>query len=287
MNTTHRHTNRRLALCAAFACCLTAALLTDQAGVAQAQIRVRVPGGGGKGKSEASVLSEAGPQFLADYLLSNFSARVFTRGGAPMVFEYQLGHGGTATVTLAARVGKEEQSFTRRLEPTGDEIREVVFRLPEAFGEKPVVATLSVKAENTNEADKGPPAFEVYGIGMGEKAVGSILIERLSFQPVRVRATQQERAAYGFHSRSDFPAAGVEFRLLWHRADGKLMNSLVNSKKLGGVRRGESVSREWDGRNGKREVSKGRHQLLVKAWYGEKKGGDWAAARSRQRVLVE
>lgn len=285
MDATHTPKHRRLVLCAAFACCLAAAHLTNQTGVGLAQIRFPLPTG--QAKSDAKVLSESGPQFLAEYLLSNFSARVFVRAGAPMVVEYRLGNEAAATVTLTVKTKKDEQTFTHRLEPTGGEVRQVVFRLPEAFGKKPAVATLSVKAENTDPGNQQPPDFEVYGLGMGEKAVGSMVIERLSFQPGLVHATRKEKAAYSFHSRSDFPAARVEFRLTGHTPGGQLFNRSVGEEKLEGIRRGASVSREWDGRNRKREVSKGRHQLVVKAWYTEKKGGDWARASSRQRVVVE
>jgi hypothetical protein len=284
MKNTHRRTQARLALCAAFACCLTPAL-AGRTNVGGAQIRVPLPGGGAK--SDADVLSQAGPQFPALYLLGNITARVFVRGKAPVVVKYRLGPRGAAAVTLTAVVKKGEKTFTRRLEPTGGEVREVVFTLPEEFGEKPAVATLSVRAENTSPNDAGPPGFELFGLGMGEKAVGSMTIERLSFQPGRVRATQREKAAYGFYSRFDFPKVLVEFRLLGHTRAGEPASQLANVEKIDAVRRGESVSREWDGRNRKGEVSRGRHQLVVKGWYEEKKGGDWTTALSDDRVVVE
>ncbi|HEV3469062.1 MAG TPA: hypothetical protein VG148_07055 [Pyrinomonadaceae bacterium] len=233
------------------------------------------------------MLSKAGPQFPALYLLSNITARVFVRGGAPMVVEYRLGSQGTAAVTLTAVMKKGEKSFTRRLEPTGGEVRQVVFTLPEEFGDKPAVATLSVRVGNTSPNDAAPPDFGLFRLGMGEKAVGSMTIERLSFQPGRVRATQREKAAYGFSSRSDFPKVSVEFRLLGRTLRGEPDSRLANVEQLGGVRRGESVSRQWDGRNQKGEVSRGRHQLAVSGWYEEKKGGDWTTALSDERVIVE
>jgi hypothetical protein len=286
MDDTHPPASSRLVRFAALACCLAAAHLTGQTGFGQKPgIKLRLPTG--EAKSDAKALSESGPQFLAEYLLSNFSARVFVRGGAPMVVEYQLGNEAAATVTLTVKTKKDEQTFTRRLEPTGGEVKHEVFRLPEAFGKKPAVATLSVKAENKDPARQEPPDFEVYGLGMGEKAVGSMVIEGLSFQPGRVHATGKEKAAYSFHSRSDFPSARVEFRLTGRTPGGQLFNRAVGDEKIKRIRRGDSVSREWDGRNRKGEVSKGRHQLVVKAWYTEKKGGDWARASSRQRVLVE
>jgi hypothetical protein len=240
----------------------------------------------GGAKSEASILSKEGPQFPAAYALNNFSASVFVRE-APMVVEYQLGRESTATMMFTVKIKKEEKSFTKSLEPTGNEIREVKFSLPEYFGKKPRAGTLSVKAENIDQNNKRPPAFELTGLCMGEKACGSIGIDRLSFESTRVRATQKEKVAYSFHSLFDFGNVFAEFRLLGLTPGGEPATQLVHSEKISGIRRGESVSREWNGKNQKDQVSKGRHQLVVTAWYGEKQGGDYALASSKQRVQIE
>lgn len=282
METTHRQTNRRLISFAALACYLLAAHLTDQTGTVQAQ-RIPIPQGGGK--TEADVLLAEGPRFPAAYVLSNFSAYVLTRSGVLMVVEYQLGNDCTATIKLTVK--KDEKSFTYPLKPTGAKIEQVTFQLPEeVFGKKLAVATLSVKAENINPNAKKPPDFTLYGLCMGERGCGSIGIYSISFQPAHVRATQQEKAAYSFYSRSDFDAVYAEFEIMGHTSSGEPANRLVNSEKIGGIRRGESVGREWNGKDQKGKVSKGRHQLVVKAWYREK-GGDWARAWSRERVVIE
>jgi hypothetical protein len=300
METTHRRTKRRLTSFAAVACCLLAAHLTDQTAAVQAQFPVPFPGG----KSDAKVLSESGPRFPEAYAIGSFSAFVFARGGAPMVVEYQLGNENTATIKITVQGKKDEKSFTHRLEPTGNEIKLATFLLPEeVFGKKPVVAKLSVQAENRDQKppefafaklsvqaenrDQKPPNFALYGLCMGEKACGSIGLENLSFQPGRVRAAQKEKAAYSFYSRFDFDQVYAEFEHLGYTSQGEPANESVNGQKIGGVRRGESAGREWDGRDRKGKVSKGRHQLVVKAWYGDKKGGDWTRAWSRQRLVVE
>lgn len=283
METIHGRTHRRLRLFFAFSCCLLAAHLTAHTGAGQVRVGIETHRG-----SYLSVLSSKGPQFAAAYLASKIVADVFARGGAPFVVEYQLGPESTASVTLVAKVKKQEKSVTFHLEPTGDQIKQVIFQLPaDVFGSKPVVTKLTVKAENIDQTTQPPPNFELYGLGMGEKAVGSMVIVGLNLTPDRVRATRKEKVVYGFRSRSDFDEAYAEFHILGYTSSGEPTKTSVNYQKISGIRRGDLKGGEWNGKNGKGKVSQGRHQLVVKAWYPAKKGGDWTRAWSRQRVFVE
>lgn len=280
MKPTERHINNRVRLAAVFVCCVLAARAS-----AQLKIEPKLDTDSLL-KKALTVLAKEGPKFLAAYVISDFAAEVFVRQ-APIVVEYQLGEESTATITFTAVVKKERKTYARSLSSTGGEVRQVSFDLPPEFGKKAVVGTMIVKAENRDRAKTDPPDFELLGVCMGEKGCGSIGIDRLNFQPDRVRATQQEQVDYSFHSRGDFEKASAEFLVLERTPGGQYQNRRVKTEKLSGLRRDASVGRRWNGKDQKGRVSKGRHRLFVKAWNAEKKGGDWASAISRQRVVIE
>lgn len=142
-------------------------------------------------------------------------------------------------------------------------------------------------AENLDPNDKQPPDVELCGLGMGEKAVGSLGIERVKFKAAHFLATQNEKVGYSFYSRFNFENAYAEFRLTGQASGGVVDTSTVKSVKIKDISQGEMVSKEWDGKDERGKVSKGRHLIVVSAWYREQKGGDWTSAWSRGRVLVE
>jgi hypothetical protein len=289
MQTTYGLTKTRLNVLALLICCLIAAPAGTDRANAQVQVPpVPVPSGMGStsGKIDAGLLSKAGPQF-GSYLLRRIYADVLAKAG-PMVIEYQLDNECTATLTLTIK-GKKEP-FIYRLKPTGAEIKQEVFQLPETFGEKPLVAVLSINAENLDPANKSSTCFELFSIAMGGNAVGSLKINQLRFNPPQVQAKEKISVTYSFHSLADFDRAAVEFRFLGPTRKGESANGLVNSQKIsGGVRRGETKNGTWDGKNQKGKISKGRHLLVVMAWFEAKNGGDWSwvSDTSRQRVIIE
>jgi hypothetical protein len=249
--------------------------------ITNGQIRIKIKRGGGEG----SALSKAGPQLAAAYLHSKLSVTAFVRAKAPMVFQYELSQESAATITITMKVKGNMKSFTHRLHPTEGEVKESRLIPPDWIPEKPAVASLTVEAVNVDQNDKKPPNFFLYGACMG--SCGSIGIDRISFKPGRVRATLKEKAAYSFHPLFDFQNGLAEFRLLDQTSTGETRMSIVNSQKINGIRRGGVVAKEWDGKNQKGKISKGRHQLSLKAWHPETKGGDWTLAWSRDRVSIE
>jgi len=285
MKASHIGTKKWLKVFAIPVYCLVAAHV--MADLAKAQLRgigISIP----HVERKSSDLSKTGPQLVAGYLLSNISATVLAKA-APMVVEYQLGNESTAIITLTVTIKKKEERFSRQLKRTGAGVQQEVFQLPATFGNKPLVATLSVKAENVDPANKKQPDFELFSLGLGERAVGSLKIDRLTFQPDHVSATQKMRVTYSFRSLADFDNASVEFRVLGRSRTGEPANGLVNKQKIGGLRRDESKHGEWDGKDQKGKVSKGLHILFVAAWFEEKKGGDWnfVSNPSRQRVNID
>ena len=130
--------------------------------------------------------------------------------------------------------------------------------------------------------------FTVYGVGIGPRAVGSVAVDRLEFAPGTVNVREGQTAGYGFHSRSTFDNAAVEFVRVNQTPDG-VRTVYVNGKRIpGGVRQDAWVesdaSERWNGYDVEDRVSEGHHQLQVRVWDD---GGDWLGAWSDSLVTVQ
>lgn len=247
--------------------------------------QIPIPGFGGA-KSEADIIGKSGPVFPAVFNMSRFSVKGFVQGLWPIVIEYELESESTGEVTIATIDGK--QSFVIQLPPTNDKPQEVKRKLPEAFGKKPQVGVLSFEAFKTGPGQRTPARFFLYGLGVGDKAVGSMVIDQLQFQPGTIRPKQKEKASYSFHSLSDFNTGSADFMLVTLSADGVTRPQLVYREMLkDGIRRDASVRKDWDGKNAKGRISLGTHQFHVRVWRGLKSGGDWVFAAKKQLVRVE
>ena len=278
-----RESRRQFTLFALSSLCLTA--FAPAARTAYQSDCMEFSPGFGKQTFSVKSLFTKGPQLAFAYEVGNFLAKVFVKGGEPLAVEYQLGaaHSATLGVTYKAE-GGGEKTFTRRLEPTGGEAAEVKFQLPDDIGARPQLVELSVTAE---DGAGGPPDFELLGLAMGRKAVGSIGIDGLDFRPDQVSITQRQKATYGYYSRFDFDRVRAEFRFAGRTPAGRPARGLVKSVEERGVRQGEPRGGNWDGKDFKGKVSRGRHQLVVCAWNGSRAGGDWACRWGRQRVFIQ
>jgi hypothetical protein len=291
MKTTQPRTRRLLNLFAIFVCYLIAAHLTGQTSGVQAQRipPVPLPGGGGGGGEAKIDISKDGPYFGTAFLVNHITATVYVKH-APMLVEYQLGAESYAKLTLTKKISKKKEQtlFTINLEPTGSEIKEIIFMLPEELGEKPQIVALSVIAENVDPKNKKDTDFELYSLAMGKKAIGSVLLVDLSFQPDRFNSKQEKQVNYSFRSRGEFEKAYALIQLVSRTKDGKPAKENVNTNVIKrAIHRDETVAGSWDGKNEKQQVSMGRHQLLVAGWFTANKGGEWTNSWSRKRLLVQ
>lgn len=252
-----------------------------------AQIRIPLPGKSDKVKIDASTLAKIGPVIPAIFNMSNFTVQGLVQGkGWLIAIDYELEADSTAEVTITTR--KAKQPFVIQLSPA--ERKEVIRELPEEFGDKPQLGELSFRAFKTGPGEKKLARFFLYGLAVGRKgvAVGSILIDQLRFQPGSIRPKLKEKASYSFRSLSDFDMAAVEFSIVREAADGVIRPQRVATETIkSGVRRNESVAKDWDGKDSKGKISQGAHQFHVRVWRGIKSGGDWVSVGSKQMVKVE
>lgn len=256
-----------------------------------AQIRlppVGVPTGGAKVGAGDIAKSSGGPAFT--YLsLSDFFVRGLVRGdGWVVAIHYELEEGSVAAVTITAEDVK--QPFVIPLTPTNDGPAELIRELPQEFGKKPRVGVLSFQAFKSGPGERKEARFFLHGLGVGLRAnvVGSMVVDQIQFRPGSIRPSLEQKAAYSFRSLSDFDTVSADFMLVTLAPDGVVRPVRVKKQTFKhGVRRGETVAKEWDGKNSKGKISRGPHQLHVGVWRGLKRGADWVFAATRQIVRVE
>ena len=234
---------------------------------------------------DAASLAKSGPRLPDTYSMSAFAMHGLVKGGAPFIVDCEA-----RDATLRIEIStKDKDPFVYNLKLNGH--TEEIFRLPESFDAEPRAAIISVRAVKNQPGAEVPAALRIYGMGMGEKAVGSVTIDQVSFGPPEVRIGHFDKAHYSFHSRSDFNKVVAEFALLENRNGIIQVVERVNKEDLGEMTRDSWVGRDkpriWDGKDGNGEVSKGLHLLHVRAWRSSVKEGDWVVSWSLDWVVIK
>lgn len=233
----------------------------------------------------AKFLEDEGPQFPASYSMSLFAVQGFAKGAWPMVIDYEVEPGSFAFVTVAAD-GVEPLYY--RLDDSRQGRHYEILKLPERFGKSPSPAAYVVRSLSARPGEMKPGFLRIYGLGAGDKAVGSVSIDSLQFRPGSIQPKRKQKAAFSFRAREAFKDVEAEFYRVGLANDGQIVATRVDGQKIKkGVRRDERIKQEWDGKTDEGETSQGQHLLQVRAWRSLKEGGDWVAAQSAELVRVE
>lgn len=246
-------------------------------------------GGGGGAKIDAGYLAKYGPYFAAKFIMDSFNFMGLVKGGVPIAFEYELQAGSTASITIQ-HAKNPKQAVTISLPPTNGEIKQVKSTLPNWLGEKPEAGVFIVKAVKNGADPKADAGFFLYGMGVGDEAVGSLVIDQAQFRPSPIHPKLGEKTRYSFRALRSFNSATVDFRVVVRNSDGLPSYESVNSKSYkNGLNQGQVVEEEWNGMNSKGRISRGVHRFMVRAWRGLKRnaGGDWTFVYTKERVVVE
>ena len=231
------------------------------------------------------ILDKKGPQFPDAFTMSSFGVQAYVKGNWPVVLEYEVEEPALILVTIAAP-GVETASY--RLDSTKQR-QLTIFHIPARFGAKPVPGWYLIRALSNNVGEIKPVHFHVFALGAGEKAVGSVTIDQITFQQQLLNTQQKQKVGYSFHSLSDFDEVEVEFP----KGSMLLPDRLIIQEKVkvesiaGGVERDAVVRRTWDGKADNGKFSPGTHYMVVRAWRGLKSGADWVTAWSTQVLRVE
>jgi hypothetical protein len=234
-----------------------------------------------------SNLARAGPLFPAAFSMSDFSVQGIVKGRWPLVVVYELEADSTAEVTINTTNNGKLESFRIPLRPTKGEPLEEKRQLPEGFGQKPQLGEISFRAFKNGPEPNRPAHFFLYGLGVGDKAVGSVVVDQLKFQPPKIQPKLKEKASYSFHSLSDFDYGSADFMRVTYPDNVYHFETVARKKLNDGIGHDEWLMKDWDGKNDKGKISPGRYQFRVRVWRALQSGGDWVSAFSQQVVKVE
>jgi hypothetical protein len=232
-------------------------------------------------KDPIKVLEQNGPMLAPQFRMSSLVVRGFVKGDWPAVVEYEVGRGTLVLLSVVSDAGTE---ILHRL-PAGPGRFQYRLQLPTEFGSQPNPATYTLRAlsDNPKAGAMTLMPLRVFGFGAGNRAVGSVGIDQVTFGPSEIRPRQRESARYGFHSHHGFHKVVAEFmHIRW--GQGFIDATRQEDDKLDGpVGRNEIVKdRLW------RPKKKGIHGdffVQIRGWMG-KKEGDWVIAWSDDVVNV-
>lgn len=230
----------------------------------------------------AQALAREGPRLPESYSFPSLRIEAVLRGGWPAVIAYELAPGASAELEFALPGEAPHRVF---LPPGAQRGRTLItLDLPERFGEVLKVGTVSLRVEGGS----GAAPLQLYGLGCGPLAIGSVAIDEVVFEPARLRLGTGERAFYGFHSRSDFSRAVVDIARLDAAPGGPRLVRVRSEPVQQSVARNSWVGREpplhWNGADERGAASQGAHLLYVRAWAADP--GDWVVAWSPRAVEV-
>lgn len=229
-----------------------------------------------------------GPMLATTLNMSAFAVRGFVRGNWPLLIDFEQRSPGRAKLQISARDVSEifEYDLSAACPPPRRCV--IQMRLPvEIFGDPLRPAVIAATATDA-QGKQTQPEFNVYALGAGPRAIGSVAIDQVSFGPPVIRVADRQNAVYRFFSHSDFSNTSVEVWKVDYENDGARL-FLVDDRLIdGGVRKdhwvGLNERRAWDGTEKGTRVSSGPHKVQVRAW---DRVGDWITAWSNDIVTVE
>jgi hypothetical protein len=221
--------------------------------------------GGGNKSPEAETLLRDGPQMPMTYPVGTFSVRGFARNGWPVVLDFRPQPDTLTVLDVVFR--KKTVSLT--VDTNGLEGRHLVKLEMPAKGpaKKAVPATYVLRSVYRDGTDRaGQPApVDIYGIGGGPRAVGSVAIEQLTMLPGTVVAGTSAR--FAFSAKSPFNRTRAEVLKFVTADDRSIQLERVMSTEDDNVSVGPHGG-VWDGRDQQsRSASFGLHRFQVRAWF--------------------
>ena len=208
-----------------------------------------------------------GPELPDSYPDGSFAVRGFTRDGWPVVVDFAP-QPGTVTqleVTVAASDGPTKRTII--LDPDGSRGRQLV-KVEMPAGGTPVAtpATYLISSMPIAALDTDRPAavraapLQVFGIGGGPRAVGSVTIEQLAFSRASVGAR------FSYVAKSEFSQVRAEVQQ-FRRAGAKSEIVPIFDARKSNLSVGRQTG-DWPGTAaGSPGQSRGMHRLQVTGWF--------------------
>jgi hypothetical protein len=217
-----------------------------------------------------------GPKLAREFDMTNFTVEGLVGPNWPVVLDFMLDAPGAVQVDITAADGR---TFRQILPAQPNRRGYQIFRTPANFGSTVQRAVFQVQSISL-PVSSTPSPLRTYGMGAGERAVGSVAIDQLTFQPSTIHPKSNEVATFGFHAHSAFNAVRAEF-IMTSLYNGHILVQQDQEEKLSPIPEGERARGTWAGKG-----KAGEHMLQVRAWRGLENGGDWVVAWSPDIVEV-
>jgi hypothetical protein len=223
-------------------------------------------------------LAREGPHAPDQFSMSGFGIHAFCKAGWPVVVEYYLEPGGVLQLTIEAEgvapIGYRLRSTGRR--------EQAIVHIPAYFPQKPTPGLYTIRAIRDGLGPVTPVYARLFGLGGGERAVGSVAIDQLRFTPEQIRPKQKQSATFSFHTHTDFDKVSAEF-MKCVTAQSQMMAKLEDRTDMHRVVRETTPSREWNAK----KATPGEHTLQVRAWESALDKANWVMAWSADKVIIE
>lgn len=246
---------------------------------------------GKKGPSGDELLAN-GPSLPGSFEVGSFPIHGFFKNGWPVVVDFLPTPNSVTWLEVSSR-RRPKEPLSIILDRNGREGRRLIkVNLPNE-GPAPSVQAgkyvvrsailLNGQIARRRNGEQVPAPIEVYGIGGGPRAVGSVAIDALRISPARLRPGQTS-AAYAYRVRSPFNRTSAE--IVRFTVDGdKIRTDRVAETARNNIFPGEQ-SGGWDGMiAGRRKPSIGVHRLQVRGWFTAD-DRSWVGAMSPMLVNV-
>src|SRR5271156_1356996 len=222
-------------------------------------------------------LADKGPQISDKLDMTSFVVKCVAGPNWPIVLDFMVDSPGDVQMDISTA---DNHQFKAIIHNTPNQRAYAIFRLPADFGIKLQTAYFYVHSVPLAGLSTPPPGLRTYGLGAGERAVGSVAIDQLTFQPATIHPQAKEVANFGFHAHSAFDGVRAEF-IIASLYNGRILVEKDEEKKLSPVPEGMRAGGTWEGKG-----KPGEHMLQIRAWRGLENGGDWVVAWSPDIVDV-
>ena len=237
-------------------------------------------------------LAANGPRFPDSYNVGTFAVQGYVQDRWPLVIDLRA----MPDSCTWLEVNMEQRPvFSRLLDVDGKAGRQLItLRLPDRITDKARSALYFIRSEKPacSGGERPVPAgssaaspIEIYGIGAGPRAVGSVAVDQLLFAPAAPKFPQ-ERASVAYRLQSGFNHVAVEILRFDKQSPDQIEVRRIFAKRNFNVRPGTITDEPWDGRNQAGQRSLGLHRLQVRAWFTEN-DRSWVGAISPDSVRVE
>ncbi len=223
-------------------------------------------------------LAHDGPQVPKQFDMNGFVIKGLAHPNWPVVLDFIVDSPGSVQIDIIAA---DKKNHYRAIMSNAPNRRAYgIIHLPPDFGTKLQTAVYQVRSLPSPGSNAPAPRLRTFGLGAGDKAVGSVAIDQLTFQPAIIHPAANEFASYGFHSHSAFDGVRAEF-IFTTLYNGHLLVERDQEEKLAPIPEGERARGTWQGKG-----KPGEHMLQIRAWRGFENGGDWVVAWSPDIVNV-